>query len=808
MAQVASELISVTRDEKLTDSKYIKDEALENKKQSDINKDSLAGGVYNVTKLRPLQSGYYTITTAIAAVPQALRCIGMVITYQTASDSWETKQFKGILSDWSDSSKWEDFGGGKAGDGVYDISEAYPSASPFASLQAALTAFTDTTKQKPGMTIKYIDSNNGRYKTYHLTTQSWSNQEVDWIEDIPTRVFYKINLSEYTEAMGMISKTGTIDTSGSGKHIRVRVDSSKKYKLSVSGWYGWFASEAATTAMSVFTGDEPYRAAVRLNEPKLLTVPNGATHLCLMTADYHGNVPQFCLEWYEEQGLDILKEEIETIERANDKTDEVISIDDKVIFNKTVQSEASKSNRYFCPTLFEVGKTYLFELSIPSAATAEIRIYVGLSSDKNNNTLFQIGSIAANSTSTKFDYSPQSGTNYQFICFWNYGATRNVTLKITEKSDIKNIKELTESAVNYIDGIEDKKYLEGILKNLDVLSSEKIEVSDLPIKDCSITSNGRWYSDTQTLLVKPNHVYIEVNEGDIIVFKYFSGFCAWCSSSYNPNTQYTNNTDVPIIGSRIAINNDNKFLKAPSGAKYLILVLANGDGQRFNHKIVYKVTDYADIEIADGESYPTVMGKSVSDWISGTNDANVITCSIGIGWITFGANSKSGGKYAYGGIKGLTVGNKYHLQFNGAAQTRVPATESYPGLLVLAYADPLTSSYKEYTYYILGKTNETSFVYDFEAKSETLYFRCSANDFGNPLYGKPYIVLRNIKLIDLGKSDLKEVIPTLMEPALSNITERIDNSTIIDVDDNGLYVVDRYLNVGAYLDETGLHVNN
>ena len=112
MAQVASELISVTRDEKLADSKYIKDEALENKKQSDINKDSLTGGVYNVTKFHSLQSGYHTITTAIAAIPQTLRCVGMVITYQTASDSWETKQFKGALSDFTDISKWEDFGGG------------------------------------------------------------------------------------------------------------------------------------------------------------------------------------------------------------------------------------------------------------------------------------------------------------------------------------------------------------------------------------------------------------------------------------------------------------------------------------------------------------------------------------------------------------------------------------------------------------------------------------------------------------------------------------------------------------------------
>ena len=188
MAQVASELISITNNQKLADSKYIQDEALGNKKQSDINKDSLAGGVYNVTKLRPLQSGYYTITTAIAAVPQALRCVGMVITYQTASDSWETKQFKGILSDWTDSSKWEDFGGVEAGDGVYDLSvENSTEDNPihYSSIQDALDSFTDISKQKPGMTIKFIkgDGDDAKYVQYRHIKTVFSLEESDWVNE-------------------------------------------------------------------------------------------------------------------------------------------------------------------------------------------------------------------------------------------------------------------------------------------------------------------------------------------------------------------------------------------------------------------------------------------------------------------------------------------------------------------------------------------------------------------------------------------------------------------------------------------------
>lgn len=181
MAQVASELISITNNEKLADSRYIKDLGLGDKKQSDINKDSLSGGVYNVTKLHPRQNGYYTLSTAIAAVPQALQGVGMVITYQTALDSWETKQFKGVLSDFTDSTKWEDFGGGEAGDGVYDISAAYPNASPFATLQDALTAFTDTTKQKGGMTIKFLNGV-GDYEQWLLTASDFTTDESKWIK--------------------------------------------------------------------------------------------------------------------------------------------------------------------------------------------------------------------------------------------------------------------------------------------------------------------------------------------------------------------------------------------------------------------------------------------------------------------------------------------------------------------------------------------------------------------------------------------------------------------------------------------------
>jgi len=71
--------------------------------------------VYNVTKNHPLQSGYYTLATAIAAIPNATRRVGLIITYQISATEWETKQYVGSsTTGWATVTNWSDFGGGCA----------------------------------------------------------------------------------------------------------------------------------------------------------------------------------------------------------------------------------------------------------------------------------------------------------------------------------------------------------------------------------------------------------------------------------------------------------------------------------------------------------------------------------------------------------------------------------------------------------------------------------------------------------------------------------------------------------------------
>jgi len=70
------------------------------------------GNTYNVTEEVPLQSGYYTLATAIAAVGEKYRYKGRCVTYEVSQGRWETKQFTGTnLAAWEQPASWEDFGG-------------------------------------------------------------------------------------------------------------------------------------------------------------------------------------------------------------------------------------------------------------------------------------------------------------------------------------------------------------------------------------------------------------------------------------------------------------------------------------------------------------------------------------------------------------------------------------------------------------------------------------------------------------------------------------------------------------------------
>lgn len=119
-------LESKTLDQKLAKASQIYDEE-QGKFQSEINKSS-KGNVLNVTKQFPLDSGYYSLGTALDAVEQQYRENGICITYQISEGHWETKQYLGTGLDnanWMKVSNWGDFGGSSVA-AVFNPTVEYP----------------------------------------------------------------------------------------------------------------------------------------------------------------------------------------------------------------------------------------------------------------------------------------------------------------------------------------------------------------------------------------------------------------------------------------------------------------------------------------------------------------------------------------------------------------------------------------------------------------------------------------------------------------------------------------------------------
>lgn len=71
------------------------------------------GNTYNVTTEVPLESGFYTLETAIKAVAVKQRAKGWCVTYESSHGKWETSQFVGTsLDSWENPESWGDSSGG------------------------------------------------------------------------------------------------------------------------------------------------------------------------------------------------------------------------------------------------------------------------------------------------------------------------------------------------------------------------------------------------------------------------------------------------------------------------------------------------------------------------------------------------------------------------------------------------------------------------------------------------------------------------------------------------------------------------
>jgi len=129
----------------------------------------LAENIVNVGKRG---SGYHTWSTAIQAVPANKRIPGVVVTWMSSANSYDSKQFVGtdVTREWTDDTKWKGFGGGSgSGSGFYNLDNENPlpdgqkyTLERAVATVAASTSLSDETKN--GMIITFYDG--GEWKTY------------------------------------------------------------------------------------------------------------------------------------------------------------------------------------------------------------------------------------------------------------------------------------------------------------------------------------------------------------------------------------------------------------------------------------------------------------------------------------------------------------------------------------------------------------------------------------------------------------------------------------------------------------------
>jgi hypothetical protein len=80
---------------------------------NEINAAASIENLYNVTVQIPLSGGqFYTPDAARASIPDAIRKLGMIITYQTGTETWKTEQFIGNdITDWAIETNWRAIAG-------------------------------------------------------------------------------------------------------------------------------------------------------------------------------------------------------------------------------------------------------------------------------------------------------------------------------------------------------------------------------------------------------------------------------------------------------------------------------------------------------------------------------------------------------------------------------------------------------------------------------------------------------------------------------------------------------------------------
>ena len=133
------------------------------------------GYLINVTKEIPLETGFYTLDTAIQAASRVgLKYAGIVLTFAVSEGEWEAYQYTGTtLSGFEDKTAWVPFGSGSGGtgSGFYNVTKLHPKEEGFHTKDTAVSALVDADiedEKKSGMIITF-EKSAGKWEEYRFT---------------------------------------------------------------------------------------------------------------------------------------------------------------------------------------------------------------------------------------------------------------------------------------------------------------------------------------------------------------------------------------------------------------------------------------------------------------------------------------------------------------------------------------------------------------------------------------------------------------------------------------------------------------
>lgn len=487
------------------------------------------------------------------------------------------------------------------------------------------------------------------------------------------------------------------------------------------------------------------------------------------------------------------------VQGAVDEVVECVQLQDIEEYSSTLSVPSNEQFRIIVPFNFFVGETYHIEVSTENAVSKSVRFYVYRTGQYSNNTNKMLGEIPAGGTTAKTTYTPVSETNYQFFGFWNNNnAATSVNVTITKKQEVIN--NIVSDTQDVVKPLELEEFFNDHLPDLKVLDYDIYDIKNLNIHNCVVDANNKWYASNASYGLNAKHIAVPVIDGSIVIMRgNYNVMQFWLNASYNPNTTYGSGSSAPIVGSRQFIEGTDAVLYTPTNAAYFAVSVVDGTYLRSVDPIIIVVKNY----INKAVSIPHIT----TDFEVGcTNEANLKCVKSEDNIYTFVCYNSVQYNYAYIKIP-VVVGHKYRLCFNAAARAKL--NSEWNGLIVLKKTNPEERiNDGNYNSATLGKTNKEYFEWNFTAEYPIAYMRSKATDLGNPNFGNATIVVKNIKLIDMGTTDMDAATPILMDKELSAINSILDSSAIIDIADDGLYVCDRYLNVGGYLDTDGIHANN